>query len=447
MQTLEQLKRGELAGATRLDLAEQLETFPSEIFDLADSLEVLNLSCNQLSSLPDELPRLHKLRILFCSYNDFTTVPASIGRCANLEMVGFKANRIRRLPPEALPPKLRWLILTDNQLEAVPDEIGRCARLQKLMLAGNQLQALPETLANCTRLELLRIAANRLPALPEWLLTMPRMTWLAYAGNPFSDALEAEILAQHPLPPVDREQIELNEVLGQGASGVIRRANWRPSGQAPRAMAVKLFKGNLTSDGLPHSEMAACIAAGEHSNLIRVAGPLAECADALPGLLMELIDPNYRVLAEPPSFASCTRDCYESGRRFSSEEVMRLAISVASAVDHLHRRGILHGDLYGHNLLVDPIGNTLLSDFGAASFFDPQSRQGQALQQIETRAFGCLLEEMLERCSDTDGDPRLRRLSALQQRCMLNVPTQRPTFDRLMQELETIGQASTVPAG
>lgn len=447
MHTLEQLKRGELVGVTRLDLAEQLETFPSEIFDLADSLEVLNLSGNRLNSLPDDLPRLHKLRVLFCSDNPFTDVPAVLGKCANLEMVGFKANRIRHLPAEALPPKLRWLILTDNQLETVPEEIGRCARLQKLMLAGNQLQALPATLASCNRLELLRIAANRLPELPEWLFTMPRLAWLAYAGNPFSDALEAEILAQHPLPPVDREQIELGEVLGQGASGIIRRANWQPFGQAHKAMAVKLFKGKLTSDGLPHSEMAACIAAGEHHNLIRVAGPLVERTDALPGLLMELIDPTYRVLAGPPSLTSCTRDCYGSERRFSTEQVLRLALSVASVVDHLHRRGILHGDLYGHNLLVDPSGNTLLSDFGAASFFDPQSLQGQALQRIETRAFGCLLEELLERCSDTNGDPRLQRLSALQQVCMLNGPSQRPTFDRLKRELEAIGQASAVPAG
>jgi hypothetical protein len=447
MHTVAQLERGELAGATRLDLCEQLETFPRSIFNLADSLEVLNLSGNQLSSLPDDLPRLHKLRILFCSDNDFTAVPASIGSCANLEMVGFKANRIRRLPAEALPPKLRWLILTDNQLEAVPDEIGRCAWLQKLMLAGNQLRALPESLANCNRLELLRIAANRFPALPEWLLTMPRLAWLAFAGNPFSDAMEAEILAQHPLPPVDREQIELAEVLGQGASGVIHRVDWQSPGQAPRAMAAKLFKGSLTSDGLPHSEMAASIAAGEHPNLIRVAGPLAECVDALPGLLMELIGPSYQTLAGPPSFASCTRDCYAPERRFSAEQVLRLATSVASVVRHLHQRGILHGDLYGHNLLVDPVGNTLLSDFGAASFFDPHSLQGQALQQLEARAFGCLLEELLERCGDSGEDPCLQRLSLLRLRCMLDSPSQRPTFDELKRELEMIGQASPVLVG
>lgn len=436
MHTLEQLKRGELAGTTRLDLSEKLEHFPSEIFDLADSLEVLNLSGNQLSSLPDDLPRLRRLRILFCSDNAFTDVPAVVGRCERLEMVGFKANRIRQIAPGALPPLLRWLILTDNRLEALPDEIGQCTHLQKLMLAGNQLRELPDTLANCTRLELLRIAANQLPHLPAWLLEMPRLTWLAFAGNPFSDAMEAEVLRQHPLPPVDRSQLQLGETLGQGASGVIHRAEWNQPGRPVTAMAAKLFKGSLTSDGLPHSEMAACIAAGAHANLIPVAGPLAECADTLPGLLMELIDPSYQPLAGPPSFASCTRDCYTEDRRFSVEEALRIASNVASVTAHLHERGILHGDLYAHNLLVNPQGHTLLSDFGAASFFDPTAEQGKALKRIEARAFGCLLEELLQR-SDSN-DARLSVMATLMHQCMDEDLSARLDFSALVKQVGQI---------
>ncbi len=447
MHTVEQLKRGELTGITRLDLSEELDTFPREIFDLADSLEVLNLSGNRLSSLPDDLPRLHKLRVLFCSDNRFTELPASIGRCPNLEMVGFKACRIRHLPAEAVPPKLRWLILTDNQLEKVPDEIGHCSRLQKLMLAGNRLAALPETLANCRQLELLRIAANRMTALPQWLLSMPCLSWLAFAGNPFSDALEAQTLAQHPLPPVDREQVILREVLGQGASGVVHRADWQAPGQPAQAMAAKLFKGNLTSDGLPHSEMAACIAAGEHPNLIAVAGPLAERTDALPGLLMALIDPSYQALAGPPSLVSCTRDCYAPAQRFSIDQLLRIATGAASAASHLHALGILHGDLYAHNLLVDLRGQTLLSDFGAASFFDPDTPEGQALQRLETRAFGCLLEELLARCDAHGQADCLTSLEILQRQCMQEDPSHRPSFTQLVGQLEELTPQRSVSAG
>ena len=47
MHTLEQLLRGDLAGATRLDLSCSLTELPAEVLGLADSLEVLNLSGNR----------------------------------------------------------------------------------------------------------------------------------------------------------------------------------------------------------------------------------------------------------------------------------------------------------------------------------------------------------------------------------------------------------------
>lgn len=431
MSTLEQLRCGELAGSTRLDLSADLREFPEEIFGLADSLEVLNLSGNRLTNLPADLSRLHKLRILFCSDNPFSVLPEVLGDCAQLEMVGFKANRIRHLPATALPPALRWLILTDNRLEHLPTELGDCTRLQKLMLAGNDLRALPPSLAGLTRLELLRIAANRLEALPGWLPELPRLSWLAFAGNPFSDANEAQALYQHSLPPISRTSIELKEVLGQGASGIIHRAHWHRPRQPAQAMAAKLFKGNVTSDGLPHSEMAACIAAGEHANLIRVAGPLAEQPGEAPGLLLELIAPIFRPLAGPPSLASCTRDCYAPDLRFTFDEALCIARGVAMAVAHLHGRGILHGDLYAHNLLVDDTGNCLLGDFGAASFFDTGDVHGQALQRIEARAFGCLLEELLERSPADKQVTRQQRLRQLQEQCMAPQVNQRPDFATL----------------
>jgi len=112
MNTLSLLRSGKLAGSKRLDLSCGLKQFPTEIFDLADTLEILNLSGNVLSALPHELSRLHKLRVIFCSDNQFTHVPEVLGECAQLDMVGFKANQIRHLPAAALPEQLRCPPLT-----------------------------------------------------------------------------------------------------------------------------------------------------------------------------------------------------------------------------------------------------------------------------------------------------------------------------------------------
>lgn len=439
MNTLEQLRSGALKGSQRLSLSCGLQTFPPEIFELADTLEILDLSGNALSALPEDLPRLHRLRIIFCSNNAFTELPEVLGRCAQLSMVGFRANRIRTVAPASLPPRLRWLVLTDNELTALPAEIGRCTQLQKLMLAGNRLETLPPQLAGCTRLELLRIAANRFTSLPPWLLALPRLAWLAFAGNPLSESAEAAAQAATPLARIDWAHVQLGHRLGEGASGVIHRALWQRGSPAdrPEPVAVKLFKGALTSDGLPRHEMAACISAGPHPNLIEVHGQIAHHPDGASALVMALINPLFGNLAAPPSLASCTRDVYDADTRFTLDAVIGLAGGIASAAQQLHARGVLHGDLYAHNILHDAQGQALLGDFGAASFFAPgETALAQALQRLEVRAFACLLEELLARCQAPAGaQATLARLKGLQARCAHDTPAERPLFAQIRQEL------------
>lgn len=427
MNTLAQLKAGQLAGVQRLDLACGLTEFPREIFELADSLEILNLTGNRLSSLPDDLHRLTHLRVLFCSDNAFTELPACLGQCAQLSMIGFKANRIAHVPGAALPPLLRWLILTDNCISQLPTELGERPLLQKLMLAGNQLAQLPESLVQCHNLELLRIASNRFTHLPQWLLALPSLTWLAYAGNPVEMAVA--VAADDTIADIPWSELELAEVLGEGASGIIRKARWSPSGQS---VAVKLYKGSITSDGSPLHEMQACIAAGLHPNLIKVEGRVVGHPDAQAALVMDLIDPSYRNLAALPSLASCTRDIYEASTRFHADVALRMARGIASVAAHLHRHGITHGDLYGHNILYSAAGDCLLGDFGAASFHAvADTLETRALQRIEVRAFGVLLGELLERIDAGLSEDRRQVLEGLRERCCQPQVLGRPGFEEI----------------
>ncbi|KJK18816.1 leucine-rich repeat-containing protein kinase family protein [Pseudomonas sp. 2(2015)] len=430
MHTLEDLKAGRLAGITRLDLACGLEHFPREIFDLADSLQVLNLTGNNLSDLPGDLGRLHQLKVLFCSQNRFRHLPEGIGQCPMLEMVGFKSNQIEQVSGAALPPRLRALVLTDNRIETLPEALGDCPHLQKLMLAGNRLRELPASLARCTRLELLRLSANRLPALPDWLLQMPRLAWLAYAGNPMAAGYCTPQDPGH-CQVIDWQQIDLEQVLGQGASGVIHQARWQ---QQSAPVAVKLYKGEITSDGLPLNEMSACIAAGDHPQLVRLAGRIDNHPQQLPALVMQLIEPSWFNLAGPPSLDSCTRDCYPPERRLRLASVRRLAAAIAAVGAHLHGHGITHGDLYAHNVLCDEHGDCLLGDFGAASFHPLDgSVTTEALQRIEVLAFGVLLGELLACC---EGDCEV--LKALQRDCVQPEVMRRPSFDEVCQQLRGV---------
>ena len=89
----------------RLDLAAGLTEFPREIFDFG-RLRSKYSTCRAtpLRPCPTTWAALHQLQVLFCSDNQFTEVPAVLGQCPQLRMVGFKANQIRTLPAAALTP-------------------------------------------------------------------------------------------------------------------------------------------------------------------------------------------------------------------------------------------------------------------------------------------------------------------------------------------------------
>lgn len=428
MHSLEQLRNGELKGATHIKISSNLSAFPAELYDLTETLEILDLSGNQLSALPNDLNRFKKLKIAFFSDNQFQTVPEVLGSCPSLEMIGFKSNQIETVPEASLPAQTRWLILTNNRIERLPASIGNCYRLQKTALAGNRLRSLPDDMANCRNLELLRISANQLTHLPEWLLSLPKLAWLAFAGNPFSERFKYE----YDLAEINWHDLELKEKLGEGASGHIYKANYRDE-----VTALKLFKGEVTSDGYPQDEMQACIAAGKHEHLVKLKAQLAHHPDNKQGLVFELIPSHYFNLGNPPDFNTCSRDTFKEGTRFTTEQVYKITKAAAQAATHLHSRNISHGDLYAHNMLIDANAHLIFGDYGAASAYNKTASQAKAIEQVEVRAFGCLLDDLLALASNTS-HPLYPLLCQLRDACTTEAVASRPLFDAICQKYEAI---------
>ena len=422
-----------------------LDQLPSVLFDLADTLAFLNIGGNKLSTLPENFAIFTKLRILFAPNNLFTELPSVLGKLSSLYMVSFKSNHISVIPEDSLSPSVGWLILTGNQISALPHSIGNLLPLRKLMLAGNQLTTLPISLSNCRNLELIRLACNQLTSIPEFLLQMPKLSWIALSGNPGLNTTTTATTATNvhassssseptPLREYSWNELTIGDKLGEGASGTVYKATWKllsndaTSTAVSPEVAVKLFKGENTSDGSPEDEMRACVAAGTHASSIGVIGRLKDTPSNQLGLILELVPASFTTLGQPPSFSSVTRDCYSSDTQFDLSFVLHIVSHIAQVSCHLHARGINHGDLYAHNILVERdhvsrmknnnttssssvvtgLGQStsawrppLLGDFGAASFYSADMLEGllasARFQKCEVRAFGCLLEELLDK--------------------------------------------------
>jgi len=426
---LEDLKSGKLIGSKRLKLACGLTDFPQEILSLSETLEVLDLSDNQLSELPESITQLKHLKIIFFARNNFKTFPILLKDFPVLSMVGFKSNQLKTVPENAFPPLLKWLVLTDNQINKIPKSIGACHLLQKCALAGNQIEELPEEMANCLNLELLRISANKLKSIPSWLFELPNLSWVAFGGNPATHKIELHT----DLDSFDWNEFTIKELIGEGASGLISKATWNLKKED---VAIKLFKGDVTSDGLPEDEMEIAIAAGVHNSLIKVLGEIKKHPEAKSGLIMELISPTYINLGNPPSMESCTRDVFDDESVFNGAELLKISKSIASVSSQLHQKGINHGDLYAHNILVNKTADSLLGDFGAASFYETNSILAHNIERIEVRAFGCLIEDILNLVNENELNKQQRnKWQQLITSCSISEVKYRPSFSEISTQL------------
>ena len=346
-------------------------------------------------------------------------------------MIGFKSNNIKTIPEQAFPPLLEWLILTDNKIEKLPKSLGNCGLLRKCALAGNLIEELPEEMTGCVSLELIRVSANQLKTIPEWLFELPKLSWVAFGGNPGADTIEID----SDLESFNWEDFEIKELLGEGASGLISKAHWSSE---QKDVAIKVFKGAVTSDGLPDDEMAIAIAAGNHENLISVLGKIKEHPEDKSGLIMTLISASFGNLGNPPSFDTCTRDVFHETSVFNAAELLIIAKSMASVCKQLHAKGINHGDLYAHNILINSSANSLLGDFGAASFYNVNSVLANSIERVEVRAFGCLVEDVLGLVAIDQISNELRdKWQKLITACFARDVKYRLNFSEILEMLET----------
>lgn len=192
-----------------------LNTVPTQVFDYAKQMRILDLSANHLSrlpslelesfcnlkslflnqnrlvKLPDSLGALVKLECLSVSYNFLESLPESISKLKNLREIKLASNRFQTFPSKLVDlPNLELLDMSANVIESLETE--NPTDLSKLMavdvnLNENFVESISPELAKSPRLRTLRLQGNQLTlnSIPEPLLSDSKVCHILLEGNRF----------------------------------------------------------------------------------------------------------------------------------------------------------------------------------------------------------------------------------------------------------------------
>ena len=179
----------------RLNLeGNQIKHIPRWLTSL-DSLEEINLNFNQLKLNKRDIRRLSKVEDVLLAGNGLKKLPNNVG-CMRCESLNLSKNQLSTLPKSfAKLKQAKYLIFYDNKFESIPEElagfkdlkhldfyknrltkipdfIGDMDNLQQLFLSFNNIEEIPDTLRNLKRLKYFYIHHNELHFIPEWITEM-----------------------------------------------------------------------------------------------------------------------------------------------------------------------------------------------------------------------------------------------------------------------------------
>ncbi|KAK0571205.1 hypothetical protein LWI29_012472 [Acer saccharum] len=256
----------DLKNLTKLDLEYNRipGQFPKVLYNCS-KLEYLDLTRNYfVGPIPDDIDRLSRLRYLGLGSNNFSVIPASIGRLTELRSLELFQNEFNAsFPPEiGNLYNLEVLTLAYNT-KVVPSSFpSNFTELKKLtylwMTATNLIGEIPETISNMVALECLEISRNTLTGkIPSSLFMLKNMSELYLFKNNFSGEIP-QVVESLNLSVIDLSENNLTGTIPKDfgklkkLSGLLLMTN-KLSGKIPESIGrlpaladVRLFDNNLS---------------------------------------------------------------------------------------------------------------------------------------------------------------------------------------------------------
>lgn len=145
------------------------EDFMSVMGNALRNLETLNLSGNQLKTLPSSLTKLVQLRSLDLSENHLHKVSSSIGKLTNLLHLELAKNRLSHFPKVSKLPELTYLDVSGCPIMKIEATDLIIPKLRVLKMAKLSITKIPEF--DIPFLEELDLSRNKIKKIPGTLFT------------------------------------------------------------------------------------------------------------------------------------------------------------------------------------------------------------------------------------------------------------------------------------
>lgn len=153
-----------------------------------ETLTYLKISGIALKKFDRRLLHLKLLEILDLSNNQITVLPETMHNLSRLKQLHLSNNEIKILPETFInSARVICLDMSHNQLMTIPSCICRLSGLQILKVDHNKLRCLPSTISKLKNLRTLTLSCNQIRILPESFQALA-LDHIDVFGNPFENS-------------------------------------------------------------------------------------------------------------------------------------------------------------------------------------------------------------------------------------------------------------------